>query len=538
MRMLYTILFICFISLSVSAQTGNWAWQKMLQSSYNAYNPMPSSTDYQGNVFYGGTFTNNITIDNQTFNTLQTYDQKLFIVKYDSQGNIQWAKSSSNASTLTALTTDTSGNVIITGAFSGNLVIDNVTLLQQNANSTSQNYIMKLNPQGNVIWAQISGANLSAHSIVLDQLGYVYITGSINYQSATIGNISYQRIGQRDFFVAKFNSEGIFSWMRTASGYVMHEGCSIAVDAFGNIYVTGGYVSSLLFGTQQLADTGNYDIYFVKYDSSGNIVWANSYNAYEVAYTSGIALDTFGNIYITGRYSGGGIQFGTTLFNSTPTYTDVFLVKFNPSGNVIWAKKFYGSSYDGPANNLICTNNKIYLAGYSFSPTLSFDQVSVTNNNPNHKTLFISVFSLDGQLLWLDNSATNNYDISITSIAVSPQGYIFVSGCFQGTSVFGTASYTSPQGNYAPYIARYDSGLLSNKSLEKRKAVLYPNPVKDVLNLNLGNGEKVRYKIIDTNGKTLITGDIDDSSAINTSALPQGIYIFSAGDYNIKFVHE
>lgn len=535
MRILYPILFICLIQLSGSAQTGNWAWQRMLQSSYSAYNPMPSTTDTEGNVYFGGTFTNNINIGTHTF-TSQAYDQKLFLVKYDGQGNIIWTKSTSNASTLTSLTSDVSGNLYITGSFSANLVFDNVVLLTQNTSSQSQNYILKLNPQGNVIWAQISGANLSAHSLAVDKLGFVYITGSINYQSAIVGNISYQRVGQRDFFVAKFNSEGIFSWMRTASGYVMHEGCSIGVDAFGNIYVTGGYVSSLLFGTQQLADTGNYDIYFVKYDSSGNIVWANSYNAYEVAYTSGIALDASGNIYITGRYSGSGIQFGATLFDPTPIYTDVFLVKFNPLGNVLWAKKFYGSSYDGPSQNLVCTNNKIYLAGYSFSPTLSIDQVSVANNNPNRKTLFIAIFNLDGQLLWLDNGVTNDYDITITSTAISLQGYTYISGCFQGTSIFGTAAHTSPTGNYAPYIARYNSGLLDNKTFEKQKLVLYPNPVQDVLNIDFGDDENINYRIVDMNGNTLITGN--NLSAINISALPKGIYIFSAGDYNIKFIHE
>src|ERR1700753_2209030 len=105
-----------------------------------------------------------------------------------------------------------------------------------------------------------------------------------------------------------------WQWVKSAGGADDDTGGGIVTDAAGNSYVTGTFTSaSIIFGTYTLTNTPGFgnpatDLFIVKYDPSGNVVWAKNYGgtsaAYGVASGKGIALDGSGNIYVTGIYFG------------------------------------------------------------------------------------------------------------------------------------------------------------------------------------------------------------------------------------------
>ena len=136
-------------------------------------------------------------------------------------------------------------------------------------------------------------------------------------------------------------------WAKGAGGTYNDYTHSIAVDANGNSYVTGYFDSpTITFGSTVLTNAnsagGTCDIFIVKYDESGNVLWAKGEGGTSTDYAYSITVDANGNSFITGYFDSPSIIFGsTTLTNADNTGNtgDIFIVKYNTSGNVLWAKR-------------------------------------------------------------------------------------------------------------------------------------------------------------------------------------------------------
>ena len=178
-------------------------------------------------------------------------------------------------------------------------------------------------------------------------------------------------------------------WAKGVGGYKNEEGNCVSTDANGNIYVAGLFNShSITFGTNTLiysdstAIINSYrDIFIVKYDSNGQVIWATS--AGEACYTvvSGIATDASGNVYVTGGFQSPTITFGTTtLFNvdNSRYHLDIFIVKYAPDGTALWARSA-GSTYHD-RSNIITTDNSgnLYITGSFAGPTITLGSTTLT----------------------------------------------------------------------------------------------------------------------------------------------------------------
>lgn len=140
----------------------------------------------------------------------------------------------------------------------------------------------------------------------------------------------------------------LFRWARSANGSNGDAAYDVAVDISGNSYLTGTfYTATLIFGTTILtnAHTGNGDMYVVKYDAGGNVLWAKSAGGTGDERGYKIALDRAGNCYITGYFSSSTITFGTTTLTNAGL-TNMYIVKYDAGGNVVWAKSAGGTNND------------------------------------------------------------------------------------------------------------------------------------------------------------------------------------------------
>ena len=193
------------------------------------------------------------------------------------------------------------------------------------------------------IWARSSGGPLigwnRATSSATDAFGNVYITGI--FQSPTIVFGTFSLTNARpltdDIFIVKYDPNGNVLWAKSAGGTQNDWANGITTDANGNVYITGSFYSpSITFGTSTLTNVGSGCTFVVKYDNYGNLVWAKASleSGYSIGY--GIAVDTTGNVYVTGSFFGASITFGsTTLTNSNPSDNLTFLVKYDKYGNVL-----------------------------------------------------------------------------------------------------------------------------------------------------------------------------------------------------------
>jgi len=146
--------------------------------------------------------------------------------------------------------------------------------------------------------------------------------------------------------------------------------------------VTGFFWSpTITFGSTTLTNAGGYDMYIVKYDASGNVLWAKNPGGYGLEVRSIVADPAgSGDTYVTGCFSDTTITFGsTTLVNSNNnTSTDIFLVKYDGAGDVEWAKSAEGINPDQAFSVAADAYGNVYVAGYFSSPSLDFDSTTLT----------------------------------------------------------------------------------------------------------------------------------------------------------------
>jgi len=142
---------------------------------------------------------------------------------------------------------------------------------------------------------------------------------------------------------------------------------SVATDSIGNSYVVGNFSGTVTFGGTSMTSAAQ-DVFVVKYDAAGAVIWARkACSGTGSEYGNDIAVDTSGNYYITGSFEGTAIIGGTTFINATTYGQDIFLAKFNSSGTLMWAQK-YGGIYSDVANSIaVDASGNCYITGYDQS---------------------------------------------------------------------------------------------------------------------------------------------------------------------------
>ena len=299
---------------------GNQIWvSKYNGPTYGGNGAIAMVLDEYGNVYVTGTSWGGMTTQSDWAT-----------IKYDSNGNQLWAARYDGPGNVydideaKDIAVDGSGNVYVTG-FSEGLEADCDYLT------------VKYNSDGDEIWvARYNGpdnARDEANAVILDSMNNVYVTGS-SYVS---------RCQNYDYATIKYNSDGIQQWIRRydgLNGCGMDKANAIALDASGNIYVTGE--SSFNYAQ-------NYAT--IKYDSNGNQLWMAKYSGPEgyESVANDITLDEEGNIYVTGKSWG-------------PLGHDYATIKYDNDGRQLWAARYTR----GCANAIVVDSaNNVYVTGYS-----------------------------------------------------------------------------------------------------------------------------------------------------------------------------
>ncbi|HWY12561.1 MAG TPA: hypothetical protein VN026_14610, partial [Bacteroidia bacterium] len=201
-------------------------------------------------------------------------------------------------------------------------------------------------------WA-ISGkgtnANLNeGYAVCIDPFNNIYVTGE--YSSSNFAFGSYTLSSPGGVFLAKLDAMGNVLWAKkcsitTSTGFA--DAWSVSADQNGNPFITGAYTGSVVtFGTYTLTNSGNQDIFLAKYDVNGNLQWAKSAGGTGNETSCSVHADMNGNSFITGNFNSPTLAFGTTTLTNSGA-SDLFLTKYDPNGNVLWAKRAGNNYSDG-----------------------------------------------------------------------------------------------------------------------------------------------------------------------------------------------
>ncbi len=264
----------------------------------------------------------------------------------------------------------------------------------------------------------------------------------------------------RDIFIIKLDNNQEFVWAKQVSnpfgfGPINEDAQTIEVDSAGNVYVGGSFLLADFDPDPAVenqvisADGGSSsDGFLLKLDTDGNFVWVKTYDGPGgIVEVEAIEFDANEDILVTGRFrnqvdldTGAGVDNYTTNGSD-----DIFISKVDSDGNYLWGQAFGGAGLDF-ANVITEINDQIYMGG-TFSGTVDLDPGAGDNTVTSNGDLdaFFSIFDTDGNYIssYVTGGETNVDLEDVYSITQAPNGDIFISGSFVGTSDFDPGANTA-----------------------------------------------------------------------------------------------
>lgn len=319
-------------------------------------------------------------------------------------------------------------------------------------------FLSKHNKYGHLTWLKNIPMQGFATALDVDSKGNCYVTGYCAADSIVFGldTLQTDTNGSYDIFLLKFDSSGNGVWGKTAGGNNQEYGYSVKRSYDGSIYVAGSKGNdTMYFGADVLINnSGSENVVLLKYDSLGNEVWARNSTLGYNAMASGVATDRNGNCYIVGNYYGAPVVFGNTTLANNVQDDEVFIVKYTPQGNIVWAQKAGGPGKDWAQSISIDFLFGIVISGATASS--SFNYGSITMTSPGTQLFdgyILKVDTLGTPVWWKRFGGTDNERGN--AITIDEMGDVIVAGQFAST-VFGIANKTlTTKGAYDIYVAKY-----------------------------------------------------------------------------------
>jgi len=441
MKILISVAILTILTSSLCfAQSPNFEWAKSVGGPDQQANISCLTTDAQGNSYVTGFYHNTIVFGNDTLPPQVNYDN-IFVVKYDSAGNVLWARSAGGTiSTVSyAISLDASDNVYVTGGFnSPTITFGNTTLV--NGTGSEIIFIAKYDSSGNVLWAKSAEGINSAEGYGISSVanGNFYLAGYFNTPTITLGSYTLTNNGTDNIFVVKYDSAGNVLWAKSVGGTGEDISYALTTDAIGNAYVTGYFTSSsITFGGTTLVNSTGNEMYFIaKYDASGNPVWAQGGGNADNSTGQNIITDAKDHVYLTGTYGSASIVFGLDTLSGG----SAFIVKYDSAGNVLLASEGINIGNNMSVN----ANENIFVTGSTIGS--------------NGWIPFVSKYDSVFNMLWVKNVGSLMRDDYGYDISMDASGNVYVTGNFSSpTIIFDSITLTNSNGsgnNYAFFIAK------------------------------------------------------------------------------------
>lgn len=554
MKKFIPFLIILLTNLFGIAQTWQWA-QCTHDPSYCPAAISGFAVDGSGNSFITGSFATGITLGT----TYASAVSGCFVAKYGEDGQFDWYQMSTSAA-FGSVATDKAGNVLIAGyLLSSSATFGTTTLDSVNGPLC----IIKYDSNGNLLWAKNFGAvfpcqnnqwTANLQTMCTDDSGNIYVGGEYLGDSLVIGNTIFSNGGASNFyeppFFAKLDATGNPVWAKSATGLSQGIPTSLSADGNGNLIVGGTFCSnSITFDNAVLTSPNNpglsmlNDLFLLKYSNTGQQLWAKNYGSEYSDFCTGVAVDGSGNIFMTGSFQGPTITFGDVTLTepADPCSGDigaVYTVKINGSGEVLWATQLNTTSAaDGVLSGVVShaiaadANGNSYISGGYVGGLLVVGPDSI-QNAPDPvvglcgEDMFVIKYDKSGNILWATGAGGNGGD-GASGIALGNDGSVLVTGIFGETSFnFGNDTLTG-DGGFDIFIAELsDPDAATNvTNILPANFEVYPNPGTGKFHLVFQDIQKSNGYIFNSLGQRVYEFQISGlQSEIDLSNLAPGIY--------------
>jgi hypothetical protein len=462
-----------FLFVSEIAVTQTFDWVKEIGADGSGLNRgYALETDNAENIYVTGTFHDTAVFDG--VNVESRGAQDIFLAKYSGSGELSWVKAAGGTGFDggTSLAVDSKrGRIIVTG-FMYNAQFDDTTL------SGSPYFISEYNTAGHLNWIKsISTTGGGGEpSAACDRFGNVMVTGG-SFGMARLDSF----VVYGPFLVVKLDRKGNVKWMKgiePTSNSAAIQPSGIACDHLNNIYVTGFIQTDPIRfdSTHVLMPQQGGNLFLVKYDSDGHVIWALQSENTKVALASAISVDPCNHVCLTGLCSGY-IQFSgkdSTLELSGTDSGNFFAVKYDSEGNPVWAVKSTESRYSSGEGIYADERGNVYVTGIA-TDAPRFDAFKFWEGG-----IFAAKYSVYGECLFAAIAGTIPGSLACrgTDIACIDSRDIFLTGYMSGEVHFGSAAVPE---NYreSVFIAKISTDEPAEQELSPYALLQnYPNPFK------------------------------------------------------------
>ncbi len=387
---------------------------------------------------------------------------------------------------------DDSGNVFATGWFKSRELSFNTVGTGSSVRSidTVDNgpdiYLVKYDAAGNYKWGKVMGGRGidESRGLATDKNGSIYVTGLFDDTADfNIGGADGKLIanGENDIFLAKYDKDGNFLWAKGVGGSKSDMGMGVAIDANGNVYITGSFVSDTLnfnlagsggkVANYPMATGGSADIFLAKYDAGGNFAWAKSMGGWDWDGAVDIAADRSGSVFITGSLTSFTSDFnrgGTGGTINIAGSFNSFLAKYDAAGNYLWVRHMgVIGNFEADIAMAVAVDglDNAYITGYFNGPIAQFNRGGnggVINNN-GFDNGFLAKYDGSGNYQWA--KALGGIELDYASgVAADAVGNVYVAGHMDSPSIDfnaggtgGVVNNRDQSGLFNLFLAKYNT---------------------------------------------------------------------------------
>jgi hypothetical protein len=246
-----------------------------------------------------------------------------------------------------------------------------------------------------------------------------------------------------------------WTWARAAGGEHYDQGTQITATESGNIFATGMFrSSSISFDVFTLIRAGQRDLFLVRYDQSGQVFWAVSAGGSGFVWPRTMVHDAQGNVLLAGMFISSNLTFGSyTLVNKGED--DIFLVKYNEGGTVEWAVSAAGTGYDYAEEILTDEEGNIYMAGSFNGPNITFGDQTF-EGYPGDFDAYLVKYTSSGNFLW-GIIAGGDGDDRAYGLDIDNDGNIYITGMFHSQTMHIGSTTLTKKGFYDMFVAAFDN---------------------------------------------------------------------------------
>lgn len=469
------IFFVYIVLSSLISFSQDWQWVKTAGGS-GSDKGLDMDIDSAGDLYICGFYNvgqpANLLIDFGGINPPGSWGKEGFIAKISSTGTWTWVQAAIGGwdeRVLGMCVDKINGYVYATGTCWNSTDFGSCTSVSFPA-SCDNIFVAKFDLSGNCQWLVGAGCGGDDHGydLITDRQGNIYLTGFVSdwFNSPQGGSTAY--FGSITFpvanadslaFVAKMSPSGTFQWVRTFPGTDGERDNRIAIDSSANVYITGAFMGTEIFGTTSLTSAGERDIFVVKYDSNGNSIWAKRAGGILDDRGNSIVVDKYNDVYVTGEFRDvAGFDSDTINNYGGPNGRDIFVAKMKSNSNWVWAKKA-GSKSGGDKGDRIVSNIKgdLFITG-QFSDTAKFGG-NITLYNTDLLQIFVACIDSSGTWKWaLQGGGTG--DDRGNGITIYDSCFVYACGYYPDNAQFGSLDLNG-YGSKDIFVASINGSLAS-----------------------------------------------------------------------------